>query len=216
MNEKLIYEKINSVFKRDKETHKFIETEFSEAEFGYLWDSMWVPTEKIEGMNTRIIVENGQVRFGGRSDNATFPGTSLQVLQEMFKPEIFENINFDNVVIVGELIGPKIQGNYYKLPDYKFVGFDVYSISSGRYLDGNTINRSILYYLAQQFTFDIAWNYGSMSLETAYNLIKSGPKLTSFVNHEIQIEGFVLRPEIELRGQYGQRIITKVKYCDFE
>lgn len=43
------YPKINSIYKRDFETGAFIEGEFSQDEFEYLKDNIWVCTEKMDG-----------------------------------------------------------------------------------------------------------------------------------------------------------------------
>jgi len=48
------YPKIQSIFKRDELTHKFL-SEFSLPEFEYLQLNIWEFTEKIDGTNIRII-----------------------------------------------------------------------------------------------------------------------------------------------------------------
>ena len=45
------YPKIQSIFKRDENTHKFIDGVFSLPEFEYLKDNLWIWTEKIDGRN---------------------------------------------------------------------------------------------------------------------------------------------------------------------
>ena len=48
------YPKIQSVFKRNEETHKFIDGEWSLPEFQYLAPCLWRATEKIHGTNIRV------------------------------------------------------------------------------------------------------------------------------------------------------------------
>ena len=43
--------------------------------------------------------------------------------------------NCDNIAIQGELIGPKMNGNLYKLSDVAFHVFDCYDAAAGKYLD---------------------------------------------------------------------------------
>jgi len=39
-----------------------------------------------------------------------------------------------NIAIQGEIVGPGIQSNHYKLPEVKFLVFDIYDITTGKYL----------------------------------------------------------------------------------
>ena len=78
------YHKIQSVYKRDEKTHKFIEGQWSLPEFDYLKNNVWVWTEKVDGTNVRVIWDKEKLRFGGKSDNAQMPIFLLDRLNQIF------------------------------------------------------------------------------------------------------------------------------------
>jgi RNA ligase (TIGR02306 family) len=96
-------------------------------------------TEKLEGSSMTVYQIEGE--FGVCSRNLdlkeTEGNTFWQVarrdnIEEKMRNEVDENWDF---AIQGELIGPGIQGNIYKLTQPEFRVFDVYDISNGCYLN---------------------------------------------------------------------------------
>ena len=65
------YHKIQSIFKRDDKTHKFVVGEWSLPEINYLAHNQWEFTEKVDGTNIRVMWSPTikLLRFGGKSDN---------------------------------------------------------------------------------------------------------------------------------------------------
>jgi hypothetical protein len=132
------YHKINSLYKRHKGDdpnvdkalkNKLIIGDYAQEEFGVI--NKWIVEEKVDGTNIRIhyTVKDGvpSIVFGGRTSNAQIPAHLFNYLQTTFtleKLQHFEGENVD-VVLYGEGIGPKINGNIYKLEECKFVLFDV-------------------------------------------------------------------------------------------
>lgn len=94
-------------------------------------------TEKLEGSSMTVYRIDGE--FGvcsrnmdlKRDDNNSFWKTAIE--------DDIENkmiaLGIDNAAIQGELIGPGIQSNIYKLSKPEFHVFDIYSIKAGKYLD---------------------------------------------------------------------------------
>jgi hypothetical protein len=80
------YASIKNIFKRDLDTHKILPGEFSLPEFKYLETCKWTFTEKINGMNVRVILDDG-VNFRGRSDAAHMPGPLMVHLRDTFDIE---------------------------------------------------------------------------------------------------------------------------------
>ena len=201
------YHKIQSVFKRDEKTHKFIIGEYSLPEFKYLEYNKWVFTEKVDGTNIRINWDFSDVKIGGRTDNAQLHVDLLTELQSLFPIEKFNILYPDTqMTLYGEGYGAGIQkggGNYSRKKT--FVLFDV--------LIGD-------YWLSRENVIDIAnkleishvpvIGYGSIS--EMIDIVKSGLKSTwgDFI-----AEGIVARPECELFAKNGKRIITKIKHKDF-
>ena len=122
------YHKIQTVFKRDPETrHKnLLFGEYSRPEFQYLDSAVWEFTEKVDGTNIRIMLRDGELSFGGKTDRAQLPSPLVKFLERHFLPQVdFFKSNLEEVCLYGEGYGAGIQkgGNY--RPDQSFVLFDV-------------------------------------------------------------------------------------------
>ena len=93
-------------------------------------------TEKLEGSSMTCYLIDGE--FGvcsrnmdlKRDENNSFWKVAIEQDIEAKMREVG-----DNFAIQGELIGPGVQGNIYKLSKLDFFVFDIYSIAEGRYLD---------------------------------------------------------------------------------
>ena len=207
MNE---YHKIDTVFKRDPATkHKtLIIGDYSQPAFGYLADNDWVFTEKVDGTNIRVMISGGEVRFGGKTDDAQIPAFLVEKLQDRFLPQCAAlNAAFpDGGCLYGEGYGAKIQkggGNY--RADQDFVLFD---IRVGEWW----LQREAVEETASQFGLDIVPIIGFGSLHKMLGMAELGfsSRWGSFA-----AEGIVARPAVELKTRNGQRIITKIKSKDF-
>lgn len=202
------YHKIQSIFKRDTKTHKFLEREFSLPEFEYLKDNQWRFTEKIDGTNIRIMWDGGSVRFGGRTDNAQIPSFLFEKLQDLFPPERFKSTYPDTAIcLYGEGYGAKIQkggGNY--IPNG--VSFILFDIRIGEWW----MNADGIWDIAFRLGIKTVPEIGNGTLEEGIQRIKNGLK-SVFGN--FLSEGLVAKPLVELQNRNGHRIITKMKHRDF-
>jgi len=204
-----------SLYKRDmKNNGKFIIGEWSTPELKYLKDNEWVFTEKVDGTNIRVMWNGKNVIFGGRSDNAQLYVKLLLRLQELFMTMESLKLFSDNfgteevdVVFYGEGHGAKIQkggGNY--IPDgVDFVLFDV--AVNGLYLERENVED-----IAKKFGISVVPIIGNGTLKDAIEMTKKGFKS---VWGDFVAEGIVVRPRTELRTRRGDRVITKIKYKDF-
>jgi len=200
------YHKINSIFKRDQKTNKFILGDWSTPEIEYLSECPWEFTEKVDGTNVRVIFpEEGGVVFGGRTDNAQMPTTLLQALQKMFPPEIAKG--HEGLVLYGEGYGPKIQkgGGLYR-DDVSFVLFDA---RAGKWW----LRRESVEAVAIEFGLDVVPIVGYGNLQDGIDLVKGGLKSTW---GDFEAEGIVARPVVPMLARDGSRIITKIKGRDFK
>lgn len=204
------YPSIENVFFRDPVTHKLIEGKWRLPVFEYLKDNRWRPSEKIDGTNIRISADQDKpmLVFNGRTANAQIPGTLLYKLQSIFSYEKWKEVfPTDFPMLYGEGFGPGIQKGGKYGPAVDFALFDVRS--------GNRwLSREEVAEIAQRLGIKAApedhmpW----MTLLDAIALVKAGVK--SYYGDFIS-EGLVVRPEMELRDQYGQRVIAKIKHDDF-
>jgi ATP-dependent RNA circularization protein (DNA/RNA ligase family) len=204
------YHKINSIYKRDQDTHKLIIGDYSCESYAYLQDNIWTFTEKVDGTNIRVIAQNGKLSFGGRTDAAQIPKTLLSRLSDLFaqphanKVSIFE---CDDVVLYGEGYGAKIQkgGGNYKPDGVDFVLFDV--AVGGIFLERDNVDD-----VAAKLGIQSVPIVGTGTLLDGVQMIIDGFASTwgNFI-----AEGVVARPAVELLDRRGNRIITKIKVCDF-
>ena len=94
-------------------------------------------TEKCEGSSMTVYMHQGE--FGVCSRNQELKQTEDNTFWKVALENDIENrmrsLGLDNIAIQGELVGPGIQGNIYKLTNHKFVVFDIYDIKKGEYLN---------------------------------------------------------------------------------
>ena len=203
------YHKINSIYKRDEKTKKFL-SEYSIPEFEFLKDNIWEFTEKIDGTNVRIIWENKELKFGGKTDNAQMPMKLLDKLQTIFTKEKIQNTFPEpegRIILYGEGFGAGIQsGGKYNPKEMDFILFDVL-------IDKWWLNRESVEDIAKKLNLKIVKVIGEGTLKDAVEMAKKGfnSEFGNFI-----AEGIVLRPEVQLFSRKGDRIITKVKYTDFQ
>jgi len=211
------YHKIMSVFKRDPETKKFIDGKYSTPEIEYLKDNLWEFTEKVDGTNIRIKVNINDVVIAGRSDDAQLPIPLFNRLTELFKSgegidRLTKAFEFEDalteVYLYGEGYGSKIQkggGNYIK-DGVDFVLFDV--------VVGNwQLKREDVDEIAKKLGIKSVPMIGEGTLNDAIEMTKKGfnSQWGDFI-----AEGIVARPKVEFFTRKGDRVITKVKYKDFQ
>jgi len=203
------YQKIQSIFKRDERTHKFIMGEYSLPEFEYLAENYWVGTEKVDGINVRVNWDGEMVEFGGRTDNAQMPTFLLQRLQELFTIEKFKSLYPDTpMTLYGEGYGARIQkggGNY--IPNgVDFILIDVL-------IDEWWLKREDIEDVANKLGVKVVPIVYSGELISAIEPVQKGLKSTF---GDFMAEGMVLKPVVELKSRRGHRLITKMKTKDFE
>lgn len=205
------YVKIETVFNRDVNgTKKMIEGSFRNETVEYLKDSKWDFTEKIDGTNIRVFWDGHKVSFGGRTEKSEIPVELLEYLYNTFATneveELFEQKFGDKeVILFGEGYGGKIQGNKGYRPDCSFILFDV--------LIGNVwLKRNDVADIARCFGISIVPILFSGTIDEGVRFVKSKPKSTI---GNADMEGVVARPSVEIRDRLGNRVITKIKVCDF-
>ena len=210
------YHKINTIFKRTK-CGELIVGEYSQPEFEYLKDNIWVLTEKVDGTNIRVFWDGDRVWFGGKSDNAQMPIFLLYKLRTLFDSEktketfklIFPKENEPlEVCLYGEGYGAKIQkgGGNYNPNGVDFVLFDVK-------IGDWWLKREDVEDIAQKLNIKIVPILGETVLSEAIAMATKG-----FNSQwgDFLAEGIVLKPKVELFTRNGHRVITKIKHKDFK
>ena len=117
--------------KTDQERVQNIKRELREAiESGETFEV----TEKLEGSSMTVFKRDGV--FGVCSRNLELKRDENNAFWKLAIRLDLENklADWDNIALQGELIGPSVQGNIYKLPQTEFLLFDIYDIYSGEYI----------------------------------------------------------------------------------
>ncbi len=103
-------------------------------DLGQYKDTMFEVTEKLEGSSQSVFFYNGD--FGVCSRNVELKDDGVNTFWQVAKQY---NLEYKlrgfgkNIAIQGELIGPNIQGNIYKLQAPDFYVFDIFDIDKQQY-----------------------------------------------------------------------------------
>jgi hypothetical protein len=210
------YPKIHSVYKRD-ENGRF-NGEFSQVEFDYLFNNEWEGREKIDGTNIRIHWDGDEFQIAGRTDKAQIPEHLFNRISEICSEDLFHDVfgyhdeDEDplDITLFGEGFGNRIQkvGSLYLNDEVDFILFDV---KVGLWW----LKRSDVIHIAQQLGIRVVPTIAMGTLKELIDYVKWGfPSKVAY--NELQAEGLVLTPKIDLLSRNGQRIITKIKTKDFQ
>lgn len=205
------YEKIITVYQRDEKTKKLNEEIYRNDTIELLNNIDWEFTEKIDGTNIRIYWDGHKVQYFGRTDKSSIPQHLINKLIELFggnvNEEMFEQkFGETEVLLIGEGYGNKIQkGSLYR-DDVSFILFDV-SIN-GKYLSRDNVRD-----IANYFNIESVPVILIGKLQEGIDFVKTKPKSTIGT---ADMEGLVARPLKELYDENKNRIILKIKCCDFE
>ena len=226
------YHKIETLYERDKDTHKLMEPlVFKNRTYELV--SLWRWSEKIDGSNIRIswkpnveVNPQGVVRFDGRQNNSQIDTQLLKHLQDTFTEEKFRNAFSDKadglveVVLYGEGYGAGIQkgGSYNR--EKRFILFDVMVSTT------DPDNGDNDWWLAWENVQDVAEkmgistvpDFGVMTLAQATELVRKGflsPLAHATTGEDFPAEGLVGRPLETLFDKKHARLIVKLKTKDF-
>lgn len=126
------YPKISSPYKRTDPKSKAVNTEVYVDETAKLLSNIeYYATEKVDGTNLNIIYDGDKVSYEGHTDKTNWNPEVAKWIEDRFvNNEAFnqmceQKFGAKYIIFNGELIGPKIQSNLYKLNDYKFICFDI-------------------------------------------------------------------------------------------
>ena len=203
------YHKIDTLFERDKSTFVVDPNMIKSPVLATI--SEWDVTEKIDGTNVRVMLsQEGDVSFGGRSNNAMLPADFIQRLIQLFPSSRMKNLwidgNSSQFVLYGEGYGAGIQkGGAYRA-EKDFILFDVL-VDDKWWLERDAIND-----VASRMGIDVVPYLGRMTLSQIVEFVRVPfySKIGSAVG-----EGIVARPIETLFDRRGERVIIKLKTKDF-
>lgn len=214
------YHKISGLYKRDGKGR--FTSEWAKPEFEYLYRLPWNWTEKIDGTNIRIGLNDRGFEIRGKSDKAQLPPGLVANIQDVFQELMFTpteqlsdwmiawraGLEHTPVTLYGEGYGAGIQkdGGLYR-PDKSFILFDVFR--GGRWLE-------------RQLVEEIAAGLGigvvpilmrEVPIPEAIHYLHDGPSSVVSTRYRA-MEGVVGVPAVPLLNQWGERVIVKLKAKD--
>lgn len=174
-----------------------------------------------------------EVAYKGKTDNADIHPNLLKHLQDTYPTDkvlaalgLKEFIPVEELAdhkwqtiddipqlytIYGEGYGAKIQksgGNYLSQSN----GFIVFDVK----VDDLYLLCSARDEIAQKLGAPVVPFIGMMTLDQAIQYVREGFKSRIAENPDFMAEGLVIRNELGLKTRRGERIITKLKTCDFQ
>lgn len=116
------------------------------------------------------------------------------------------------VYIYGEFFGKRIQkcGGSYDKDNNRFAVFDI--CKQGWYIPLDMLND-----YCEKLGLDMAPYIGQMTIDEAEKMVMNGFKtlVPNVSNPDLIEEGIVARPVVPIKDPSGNRIIVKIKYCDY-
>lgn len=221
------YSKINTIFRRDQEkdspTYNCIlpDEPLTQVEFEILRNVPWECTEKIDGTNMSVHIlpqSDGTVKveIHGKTEKANIPAHLQAKMESLFPPEkLIEYFTRDGrelsvpIILFGEGYGAKIQsgGNYIK----DGVDFILFDVKVGSWW----LSRADCHKIASDLGIEIVPLIGDFTIDEAIDIVSQGFKSRIAQNSDYDAEGLVLKAPGGLLARSGERIITKIKTCDF-
>lgn len=234
------YQKINTIFKRDANNIIMPYDEFAIPELEWLRNCKFDATEKIDGTSIRLeviptITDDGslitfEVAYNGKTDNANIPKHLEVFLKETYPEDkvlaalglpkvVTEEVmteknwtSFESIpmyTIYGEGYGMKIQkgGNYIR----NGVGFIVFDVKVGDWY----LLRETMESIAEKLGAPVVPYMGQFTVDEAIDFVRKGFKSTIAENPDYDAEGLVLKTPDGLKTRRGERIVFKIKTCDF-
>lgn len=207
------YHKIETLFERDMSGNKkLIEGKFRNKTVEYLKNNKWIFTEKVDGTNIRVCWDGHKISFMGRTDNSDIPKPLLEILNVLFitneTEELFEQIFGEKeVILFGEGYGGKIQngGAYSLISD--FILFDI--LVEDKFLERENIEN-----IAKSLNLKVVPIVLTGTIQEGVEYVKNKPN--SIIAKEVkEMEGLVGRTECEIYDKNNNRMIVKIKVCDF-
>jgi RNA ligase (TIGR02306 family) len=170
-------------------------------------------TEKLDGSSMTVFINNNEFGVCSRNlDLKETEGSSLwKVARELDIENKLRSLN-RNVALQGELLGPGVQGNKYKLAKLGYYIFNAYDIDTGLHFDSLKLLQ-IVQYLSLTTVPIVLSEY---ILPGTVDELVEFSKGKSLLNKDTHREGVVLRPHFnEYEEKLGGRLSFKCVNPDF-
>lgn len=171
----------------------------------YIPEDEYEITEKLDGTSCTIFKKDGGgTRICSRNKEIIVDELPTNNIYRKIYDR-YNNLALDNIAIQGEIIGPKIQKNPYKLDDVDFYVFNLYDINKQEYILGS--NKTDRKTVCENLGFNhVPIINNSFHFSNDYDsLMMSYSKGKSLLNPDINKEGVVLK---SLNREFSFKIIN--------
>lgn len=165
-------------------------------------------TEKLEGTNISISRKHGTLYVSQRANSIIekpgSPNAYWEAARNSGLIEKLEKITEQDIVLMGEMIGPSIQNNIYKINKHKIILFDIR-------IDGRWLSPPEFYKICNKHSIEAVPLLATGVLRD----VLAGKTVDEFANGFSQLfntlrEGIVIRPEVaEYHHDLGRVILKK-------
>lgn len=203
------YPKIQSLYKRGG-AGEMLFGQWSTPELEWLSGCEWLWTEKVDGTNIRVGWEpfHGNVRLGGRTNNAQLPSGLRRHLEATFTPGRLEAAGLsERTTLYGEGYGTGIQKGGGDYGPVSFILFDVV-------VDGWWLRPDDMRDVAGALGIRSVPAVGSGPLWEMEAAVKAGLRSALYANGR-EPEGLVARTPYGLADRAGRPLLAKIKARDF-
>jgi len=181
-----------------------------------------------------------KMRFAGKTDNAQIPPKLQKFMEENYpKDKVFAALGLEEEIDIKDLVNHKwtesdgVTPNYNAIPELYTIYGEGYGVGIQK-AGGNYIKDGVGFivfdvkvndiYLLTSARDDIANKLGApivplmgyFTIDEAIEYVRKGFKTGLWDNKDFIEEGLVLRTDLGLRNRMGKRLITKIKYEDFQ
>ena len=204
------YHKIRNVYRRSEDDHLITRSlGFQRPVFEFLENAAWDFTEKVDGMNMRAVFDGeGGFRVAGKSDRAQIPGDLNDHMYDVFAGFDAE-FEFEGrpVTFYGEGYGAGIQKGGSYSQEKRFILFDIR-------VDQRWLSRSLVLAFSGILNIPVVPLLFTGTLSEGVRFAAHGFS-SEVAETEMEAEGLIGKPTVELFDEYGERVIVKLKGKDF-
>lgn len=213
------YRSIETVWKRDKDHFGLNLGDLRDQTNALV--KAWVVTEKVDGMNLRVIVtwdgSSTSIEVRGRTDKAQLPPGMVQAVLYYFNKDaiatLFEPQKAAKITFYGEGFGEGIQRNPLGLAGKRFRVFDV--LVNDRHWLSDVEVREFCKKIDVPTVPILGMIQSIPTTEAELDAITHGGT-SKIATEPVRPEGIVARPLLPIFDQYGNRVIWKLTYREFD
>ena len=159
-------------------------------------------SEKLDGQSASYF-HNGE--FGVCSKNFQKKENDGRHWQLAKLLQLEQKLSGLNIALQGEIVGPKIQGNHYKLPIHRFYVFDIFGINSKKYF----FKKDVIEFCHQNELDYVPIVYENMELPSLEEILSLSDGTSKLANVPREGLVWVTEPHISFKSVSNQYLLKE-------